>query len=66
MRPQIDDQFIAPDGVLLTVRAVWPGGVVFDQERRATLDELRDYDGILPAPVIAGRLPAQTNRDHNR
>lgn len=42
-RPHIDDRFIAPDGETLTVMAVWSDGVVFDQERTATLDELHQY-----------------------
>lgn len=45
-RPELDTRFIAPDGSVVTVRARWPGGVVFDNETSATLEELKSYTEI--------------------
>jgi hypothetical protein len=48
-RPAIDDQYIGPIGEVLTVRATWEHGVVFDQERIATLVELDQGYRLLTA-----------------
>ncbi|MCK5640129.1 MAG: hypothetical protein KAJ19_05010 [Gammaproteobacteria bacterium] len=43
VRPEIDEQYLAPTGNIVAIAAIWPGGVVFNGGEHCTAFEFAAY-----------------------